>query len=425
MKLRNSLIYLIIFVFSSLIAFGSYPDGKGYKEVTELSIRGGVPNFFMKGLKGDSVKVAYLGGSITAQNGWRVYSLEWFKHRFPKASFTAINAAIGGTGSTFGVFRLNDQVMKFHPDLVFVEFAVNDGSAPSEKIIRSMEGIVRQIWQASPRTDICFIYTIAKNFLETELNGNLPASAETMEKVADKYNIPSINFGKEVCSLVHNKQLIFNGDAREINGIEVFSPHGVHPYPETGHMIYQNVLKRSFEDMMAKKPGHIKKHILHKPLAPDYFAHTQMIDFTNAKLSPKLEIISIKDSPEFSGFGRYLKEIGKAVPGETITVRFKGRAIGAYDIIGPNAGRVEVNIDGSVKDTINRFDAYCTYNRMSYFLIDHLENKNHVVIFRVLSEPFNKTQILAKRGNIIKNPDKYKEYNWYVGKIIVDGSILH
>jgi len=150
-----------------------------------------------------------------------------------------------------------------------------------------------------------------------------------------------------------------------------------------------------------------------------------LIDFTKATLSSKWEILSIKDSPEFSSFGRYLKEIGKAVPGETITVRFNGRAIGAYDIMGPKAGRVIVEIDGSVIDTIARFDAYCTYNRMNSFLIDHLESKNHVAVFRVLSEPFNKARILAKRGNIIKNPDKYEEYNWYVGKIIVDGSILH
>jgi len=76
MELRKSLVYLLFFVFSSLVAFGYYPNSNGYKEVTELNIRDGLPNFFMKVLKGDSVKVAYLGGSITAQNGWRVYSLD-------------------------------------------------------------------------------------------------------------------------------------------------------------------------------------------------------------------------------------------------------------------------------------------------------------------------------------------------------------
>ncbi|MBX2925692.1 MAG: SGNH/GDSL hydrolase family protein [Chitinophagaceae bacterium] len=145
--------------------------GNGYRE---FNARGGLPNFFRKAGRGDSVKVAYLGGSITAQEGWRVYSLNWFKQRFPKAAFTEINAAIGGTGSDFGVFRLKDQVLKFDPDLVFVEFAVNDRNTPAEKIARSMEGIVRQVWQHNPSTDICFFYTLRDNFLDTAHNATLP-----------------------------------------------------------------------------------------------------------------------------------------------------------------------------------------------------------------------------------------------------------
>ena len=92
--------------------------------------------------------------------------------------------------------------------------------------------------------------------------------------------------------------------------------------------------------------------------------------------------------------------------------------------MGPDAGKLIVTIDGVAKDTISRFDPYCTYRRMNYFIIDHLENKIHQVIFRVLTEPFNKAVILAKIGNVIKNEDDYKENNWYVGKILVDGILV-
>ena len=140
----NVLICLLTSAFS-LTAYGQIISNNSMPDA--LKIRNGLPNFFAKAMNGDSVTVAYFGGSITAQNGWRTTSLDWFKTRFPKARFTEINAAIGGTGSDFGVFRLKDHVLKFKPDLVFVEFAVNDGNASSEKIIRSMEGIVRQTLQ--------------------------------------------------------------------------------------------------------------------------------------------------------------------------------------------------------------------------------------------------------------------------------------
>jgi hypothetical protein len=90
------------------------PKGEPDKiQVPDFAIRNGLPNFFAKAMNGDSLRVAYFGGSITAQNGWRVASLDWLKVRFPKAIFTEINAAIGGTGSDFGVFRLKDHVLKF------------------------------------------------------------------------------------------------------------------------------------------------------------------------------------------------------------------------------------------------------------------------------------------------------------------------
>lgn len=426
MKRKTVFIYLIILIIQSSMAFGiSKSSDNGKIVFQELNSRGGLTNFFEKVKRKDSIKVAYLGGSITAQNGWRVLSLEWFKERFPNAAFTEINAAIGGTGSDFGAFRLHDQVLKYNPDLVFVEFAVNDADTQAQKIIRSMEGIVRQIWQHNPKIDICFVYTIRESFLKTEQGGDLPNSAKIMERVADQYRIPTINLGFEVARMVADNHLIFKGETKELNGVRVFSADGVHPYAETGHVIYQTVLKRSFETMLASKQERTKTHTLHKPKDPDCYVNTKMINFTDAKMTKNWEIIRTADQPKFSDFEKYLDIIGKAgQTGESLTLRFKGITIGAYDFMGPDAGKVIVEIDGLVRDTISRFDAYCTYRRMSYFLIDHLENKEHVATFRVLAEPFDKATILAKNKNVMKNPDDFKENNWYVGKILINGKLI-
>lgn len=426
MKKITIALFLVVYLFQPIRAMGNLQRESDQKEFRDFVMRKGLPNFFAKAMNGDSVKVAYLGGSITAQNGWRVSSLAWLKERFPKAKFSEINAAIGGTGSDFGVFRLKYHVLKFNPDLVFVEFAVNDGNTSSSKIIRSMEGIVRQTLQQNPYTDICFVYTIKADYLETEQKGKLPNSAENMEKVANHYGIPSINFGFEVANMITNSQLIMSGKSKELDGVKVFSPDGVHPYPGTGHLIYQKILKQSMESMIPNLHAKPAKHKLPKPITSDYFAKTQMLDLKNVQLSKNWEILNIKDHPGLAGFGQYLNFIGKAKQsGETLTLRFKGRAIGAYDVMGPDAGRVIVEIDGSARDTIFRFDSYCTYKRMNYFLIDGLKNKRHEIVFRTICEPFNKAIILQKRNNIIQNPDDYKENNWYVGKILLDGIVLN
>src|SRR5580658_3240108 len=58
--------------------------------------RGGLGNTFARLKAGKEVRIAYFGGSITAQEGWRVKTLKWFRDTWPNAKITEINATIGG-----------------------------------------------------------------------------------------------------------------------------------------------------------------------------------------------------------------------------------------------------------------------------------------------------------------------------------------
>src|SRR4051794_38568224 len=69
------------------------------RPAVECAPRGGLPNVVAKIRAGGTVRVAYLGGSITAAKGWRVLSREWLAAQYPQARFEEINAAIPGTGA--------------------------------------------------------------------------------------------------------------------------------------------------------------------------------------------------------------------------------------------------------------------------------------------------------------------------------------
>lgn len=62
---------------------------------------------------------------------------DWLKQQYSNVQFTSINSGIGGTGSDLGVFRTERDVLQYHPDLVFVEFAVNDAKTDSLVIAHS------------------------------------------------------------------------------------------------------------------------------------------------------------------------------------------------------------------------------------------------------------------------------------------------
>ena len=58
--------------------------------------RSGLANFFTKMNAGDSVKIAYFGGSITeAGNGWRDQSFNWLQSKYPAVTLSQVNAGIG------------------------------------------------------------------------------------------------------------------------------------------------------------------------------------------------------------------------------------------------------------------------------------------------------------------------------------------
>ena len=54
-------------------ALAGAPNPEAVRPLAEFSERLGMPNLAKKLEEGKNVKIAYLGGSITEQNGWRVH----------------------------------------------------------------------------------------------------------------------------------------------------------------------------------------------------------------------------------------------------------------------------------------------------------------------------------------------------------------
>ena len=181
-------------------------------QAKELRVRGGLPNVFAKLRKGQDVTIAYFGGSITAHPGWRPMTFEWFQKQFPNAKLTMLNASVGGTGSLVGAFRADADLVSRKPDLVFIEFAVNDGGDARQRpkeVLCAMEGIVRKLWQSKPDTDICIVYTLQGPDVDTLNSGWFQNAANVHEKIADHYGLPSIHMGYEVAAMAKAGKLLF------------------------------------------------------------------------------------------------------------------------------------------------------------------------------------------------------------------------
>jgi sialidase-1 len=90
-------------------------------------INAGLKNSPIKFIRNRKGKIAFLGGSITHNPGWRDSVSNYIGDRFVNTPFEFINAGIPSMGSTPSAFRLEKDVLsKGEIDLLFLEAAVND-----------------------------------------------------------------------------------------------------------------------------------------------------------------------------------------------------------------------------------------------------------------------------------------------------------
>lgn len=424
--MRSALLLLLLA--TVLTAGDAYP----LVEAVECRQRGGLPNVAAKLKAGQPVKVAYLGGSITAANGWRVKTLAWMQAQYPQAKLSEIHAAIGGTGSDLGVYRVGFDALRHKPDLLFVEFAVNDGGADPREIHRCMEGIVRQTWAADPATDICYVYTLTGNMVDELKGGKFPRAASAMEAVADHYAIPSIHFGVEVVKRIGEDKLVFKAsksptpEERKAYGDRLlFTDDNVHPL-EAGHGLYAEVFARHAPALFAA--GKAGAHVPGKPLVADNYEKASMLPLEKAKPGAGWTRLDPTTDPRAKSFANRMPGLYRAdQPGTKLSFRFKGTAAGIYDLLGPDCGQLKVSVDGEKPRTVARIDGYCTYHRIAVLrLASGLPDAVHTIDIEIDSAVPDKAKILFpdNRPDMEKNPTKYAGTTWYAGGIMLIGELV-
>jgi lysophospholipase L1-like esterase len=409
----------------------------------ELHVRSGLPHVAALAHAGSGeLRVAYLGGSITAAgNGWRTLTTELLRARFPRLTVTEISAGLPGTGSNLGVCRLDYDVLRHRPDLLFVEFAVNDTGTPAGRIERTMEGIVRQTWRANPRIDICFVYTVSTPGLPDLQAGNFPPAARAMETVAAHYGIPSIHFGVEIAQRVTAGALVFKAPAAP-DDPRTFSLDGVHP-TAAGHRIYLRVIERTLPALLTAgsdsrealasprdaltRSGPSQPHALPPPLHADNweFATLRLLD-------PSLRHgdwqLLAPDDANLRGVTQALlpPTWRTAEPGARLEFDFTGRRFGLLGIAAPDSGEFRVTVDDRAPVTDTFFDSYVspTFCRQrEWFFPGELADGPHRVRVELLGTAIDKAAIKAKAGRpIVGDATPYQPHRLTLDGVLIIGS---
>jgi lysophospholipase L1-like esterase len=146
---------------------------------------------------GKTISVVTLGGSITTghqakspeSEGWAAHVNVWLqgKARESGGAVEFHNSGASGTDSAFASIRVRDHALAYNPDLVIVEYAVNDQWLDGRVRRRSYEGVIRRLLDGSDRA----LVLIALNEKgRPEKSACVPEVRHDQAEIARYYNIP-------------------------------------------------------------------------------------------------------------------------------------------------------------------------------------------------------------------------------------------
>ena len=207
-------------------------------------------DFDRRARAGQHLNVVFFGASLTwganssnpLKTSYRALASQRLAAKYPKAHFNFVDAAIGGTSSQVGVFRLNRDVLAYKPDLVFLDFSANDDidSVDAPKLA-SYESLVRRILVEAhaPVVQVIFPFRWNVEF------GDLTKMARRLahQKIANYYGVPSGD------AIAVAKQRVA---AKTITLPELWPFDGSHP-GDKGYDLFADVAMDAFQRSVANR----------------------------------------------------------------------------------------------------------------------------------------------------------------------------
>lgn len=221
---------------------------------------------------GEKITIGTIGGSITqgtaastTDERYANRTLQWWAKAFPKAQLDFVNAGIGATDSYIGVHRVDADLLSKKPDVVIVEFSVNDTDAALN--LQTYDSLVRKILQAENHPAVILLFT-------TQEDGT--SLQDTHMQIGSAYNLPMISYKNAVLPEIEAGKFTWKD----------ISPDNIHPN-SVGHGIIGELLWSYFNSAYAKLDQIDTSDLTFTatPVTKDLYAKGQLLD--SKTLTPK------------------------------------------------------------------------------------------------------------------------------------------
>ncbi len=326
--------------------------------------------------KGERLTIGFFGGSITqgcmATEQEKAYSyrvFQWWKDAFPQAEFSYVNGGIGGTTSHFGVSRIWQDLLMYQPDVVVVDFSVNDKEGHEVFFQETFEGVIRKLLCCQSKPAVLILNNV---YYDSGTNVQ-----ECHNEVGDWYHIPHVSM----------KDTLYR---RMRKGVyqEELTEDGLHPN-DKGHELVAGEIISFLSEVKAGMHEREKESRFPEPMTANAYEHARRI--TVREVLPKLSGFHI-DTEEKTGHLDIFKNgwIGSR-PDDRISFEVEASCIGVQfrQTIARPALRARLILDGDegrARILDGNFEADWRDSAQLIPILHHGERKKHRIEIEILDD---------------------------------------
>ncbi len=299
---------------------------------------------FKKAQAGEPITVAYLGGSITQGSSagpttcYAFLTTKWLEEKFPESKITYVNAGIGATGSYIGVFRTDRDVLSQNPDLVFIDFSVNDTVEHTDRNIASYDGVIRKLWAADCAPAVVTVAMTMEDGTSFQ---------QYHSEVCKAYDIPMISYHDAILDAI---------DHGHIKWTDI-SDDNIHPNT-VGHSVLTEIitsyLQKALDELDTIDTE--KESDLSEVYKSDKFSTAYIVVPGDPQNVGEAGWEDKQDDlfGNFGGYWRALSKDGSFEGLEPLKFEVEAKSIGLfYGKMVSNGGTFDVLVDGELVKTIN------------------------------------------------------------------------
>ncbi|MDI4644761.1 SGNH/GDSL hydrolase family protein [Cohnella hashimotonis] len=141
--------------------------------------------------EGRPLRIAFFGESATRSGLWPYQVMEGLRARYPDARLFSSNVAVGGEQSVMGIHRLEKEVLAVAPDLVVLEYMINDACSGHAEahIERTVRAIVERVLEYGAACMIVMANGVNPLFTKHGAKRNIRRYYALYRRLASEYGV--------------------------------------------------------------------------------------------------------------------------------------------------------------------------------------------------------------------------------------------